>query len=119
MEKAFATCHFSIILISLSVRVVPISDFLAHASILQPYPVNNVSNGKESMPEHHFYLAQILQRLERFDIDNTKCLKSFVNYPGSLMWVMTYSKTAFHAVASQAAAGARLYFQASPWQWRI
>ena len=31
-----ATCHFSIILISLKVRVVPISDFFAHASILQP-----------------------------------------------------------------------------------
>ena len=33
MEKAFATCDFSIILISLKIELVPISDFLAHVSL--------------------------------------------------------------------------------------
>ena len=32
----------------------------------------------------------------------------------SLIWVMTYLKTALHEVASQAAAGARLYFRCFP-----
>ena len=36
MEKTFATCHFSIILISLMVRVMPNLDFLAHDSTFTP-----------------------------------------------------------------------------------
>ena len=57
MEKFFfATCHFSFIFISLRVRVVLISDFLAYASSLQPNPINNVSNGKETV-QQHFHLS--------------------------------------------------------------
>ena len=56
MEKAFATCYFSIILISLRVGVVPFQIFLAHATIFQPHPVNNVSSGKETVP-HHYHLC--------------------------------------------------------------
>ena len=35
MESTFAICHFNIVYISLRVRVVRISDFFGHASILQ------------------------------------------------------------------------------------
>ena len=35
MEKTFATCHFSIILISLKTGAMPFQIFLAHASISQ------------------------------------------------------------------------------------
>ena len=37
MKKNFATCHFSIIINQCDNRVVPISEFLAHACILRPY----------------------------------------------------------------------------------
>ena len=64
MEKALATYHFSIILISTRVGVVLISDFLAHASILQPYPIiNNVPDGKK-VP-HHFHLGSTTTGAEK------------------------------------------------------
>ena len=44
MEKALATWHLRIILISLRVGVVQILHFFAHASILLPYKVIFVAN---------------------------------------------------------------------------
>ena len=38
-----------------------------------------------------------------FDIDNQNVLEGLVHYPCSFIWIMAYSKTACHAIASQAA----------------
>ena len=54
--------------------------------------------------------------MKRFDIDNAKSLEGLVPLPWlfHLGYDMLYSKTARHAVASQAPAGAWLYFRCFP-----